>query len=78
MKKYIWALIFLIGCGTPGYIRADAIEGTVTAIIDRHDAYVDNDPSLKELERRIYKRGGELIKMLIEEAQRPSEAPEEE
>ena len=77
--RIITALVLILalaGCGTPGYIRADAIESTVGHIIKRHDAYVDADPTLDDLERRIYKRDGDLLKVLFAEAKQPTE-PEE-
>lgn len=70
------ALLVLTGCGTPGYVRADAIEGTVKGLVQRHDAYVGADESLSELTRRIHLRDGELLLRLIEEAQKSKEEDE--
>lgn len=72
----VTALLVLTGCGTPGYVRADAIEGTVRGLVQRHDAYVEADESLSDLDRRIHLRDGELLLRLIEEAQRPTEEDE--
>jgi len=39
MLGLVVLLLMLTGCGSPGYVRADAIEGTVKRIAERHDAY---------------------------------------
>lgn len=60
-----------VGCGTPGYIKASAIEGTLVRLIDRHDVYVEADASLSEPQRRANLRDGTLLKKLLSEAQAP-------
>lgn len=77
MKKLLLSLILLVGCGTPGYIKASAIEDTVRNVVKRHDAYVEQDKTLKPLEKRIYKRDGLLLLEALKEAQKPTEEPEE-
>ncbi len=72
MKKILIILLLLVGCGTPGFIRADAIEGTVKRLVDRHDVYVEADPSLSDLQKRVNKRDGELLLLLLEESQKPT------
>ena len=73
-----FALSSLQGCGTPGYIRAEAIDTTVRGMVERHDAYTVSDPALSDLERRVYLRDGELLLQLLDEAQAPSEASPDE
>ena len=51
-----------------GMIRADAIDGPVNRISDRHDAYVKEDDSLSDEEKSIYLRSSELLKRIIAEA----------
>jgi len=76
MRKLLLSLVLLTGCGTPGYIKAEAIEGTVMGLIQRHDAYVDKDDKLDDLEKRIFKRDGELLKKLFKDAKEPKKKKE--
>lgn len=39
MLGLIVMLLMLAGCSSPGYVRADAIEGTLKRVAERHDAY---------------------------------------
>jgi hypothetical protein len=70
MKRFL-ALVFaasmLASCQT-GMIRADAIDGPVNRITDRHDAYVKADDSLSNEEKSIYLRSSELLRRVIAEA----------
>jgi len=78
VKKLVLCLFLLVGCGTPGYIKAEAIEKTVLGLVNRHDAYVDVDASLSPLEKRVFKRDGDLLRILFAEAKNPTEPKEEE
>lgn len=67
------SLLALTGCGTPGYVRADAIEGTLNRALDRHDAYVREDESLSDLQKRTDLRDSELLRRVVKEAKQPQE-----
>lgn len=64
-------LLVLTGCGTPGYVRADAIDGTLFRTLDRHDAYVREDESLSDLQKRTDLRDSELLRRVVTEAKQP-------
>lgn len=68
--------LWMGGCGAPGYIKAEAIEGTLHRVIERHDHYTDRDIGLAPLERRANLRDTELLMKLLEEAQAPTEEEE--
>ena len=59
----------LMSCQT-GMIRADAIDGPVKRIADRHDSYVKEDASLSDEEKSIYLRSSELLRRIIAEAKK--------
>lgn len=61
--------LMFASCQT-GMIRADAIDGPVNRISDRHDAYVKEDASLSADEKAIYLRSSELLRRVIAEAKR--------
>jgi len=61
---------FLASCQT-GMVYADAIDGPVNRISDRHDAYVKDDASLSADEKAIYLRSSELLRRVLEEAKKP-------
>lgn len=61
------------GCGAPGYIRADAIQGTMKRVIGRHQVYTQMDPALSDLQKRANMRDGELLDQLLDEALRAKE-----
>lgn len=72
MKKFIISLIILVAltsCST-NMIQVSAIANSVADISERHDAYVQADPNLSDLERDVYLRDTELLLYVIEEAQR--------
>jgi hypothetical protein len=72
MKRFItlvFAASMLASCQT-GMIRADAIDGPVNHIADRHDAYVREDSSLSDDEKSIYLRSSELLRRIIAEAKK--------
>lgn len=59
----------LTSCTPPSnYIRSEAVDGPFRGVADRHDAYVNADESLDDLERRIYLRDTELLRRLLDEA----------
>ena len=69
--KRLWlASLFLLGACNTSMIHVDAIETTVEDISERHDAYVQADPLLSDLEREVYLKDTELLLYLIEEAQK--------
>ena len=63
----LWA--FLPSCSM-NMIHVDAIANSVADISARHDAYVEADPLLSDIEREIYLRDTELLGRVIEEAQK--------
>lgn len=70
MKRFL-ALVFaasMLASCQMGMIRADAIDGPVNRIADRHDAYVQEDASLSDEEKSIYLRSSELLRRIIAEA----------
>lgn len=68
----------LAGCGTPGYIKAEAIQGTLERVVDRHNTYTIEDESLSDLEKRVNLRDADLLLKLVYEAQEPTEEEEDE
>jgi len=57
----------LTGCGR-SMISAESIEQPVRNITERHDAYVENDDSLSDVERRTYLRSSEILNDLVDQA----------
>ena len=53
--------VALAGCAMPGMIRAEPLLGPTQRLVDRHDAYLEDDMGLTPLKRRANKRDGELI-----------------
>lgn len=68
--------LLLSGCGTPGYVRVDAIEGTLNRVMDRHDVYVERDHDLSSAQQKRNLRDTELLRKLLAEAQEPTEGEE--
>jgi len=69
--KRLWlALLFLLGACSMNMIHVDAIAAPVADISARHDAYVQTDSNLSDLEREVYLRDTELLGLVIEEAQK--------
>ncbi len=66
---FLVPVLFLASCQT-GMVRADAIDGPVNRISDRHDTYVREDGSLSDDEKSIYLRSSELLRRIVEEAKR--------
>ena len=72
MKRFL-ALVFaasMLASCQMGMIRADAIDGPVNRISDRHDAYVKEDDSLSDEEKSIYLRSSELLRRIVAEARK--------
>ncbi len=69
--KRLWLapLLFLGACST-NMIHVDAIADSVFLITERDDAYLRADDSLSDLERDIFLRDNELLRGVIEEAQK--------
>jgi hypothetical protein len=61
----VWALV---GCGAPGYVRADAIDEVVYAVTARHDVYVQADPTLGPEDKATYLRSSEILRRIVTEA----------
>lgn len=66
-RAFLLCALCLTGCAT-NMIRADAIDGTLRRVAERHDVYIQADPDLDELERDIYLRDTELLRRLLDEA----------
>lgn len=56
------------GCSQPGMVSVSAIDAPVNAVCDRHDAYVEADTSLSDLEKETYLRTTTLLRRVVEEA----------
>jgi hypothetical protein len=68
------ACLFMAGCQPKRTINADAIDVPMSAIMDRHDAYVSADPELDEVSRGIYLRSTTLMRRLLDTAmERPTD-----
>jgi len=69
LKYCALAALLLCGCQTD-MVRAAAIDGLVQRVSERHDVYVKADESLDEDERKTYLRSTELLRKVLEEAQK--------
>lgn len=69
-KKLILALAFLLPSCSTNMISVEALEPALSPVIQRHDAYVADDPALSEDEKEIFLRTTELLRRLLEEAGR--------
>ena len=69
------AIVLLVssGCAPVGYIDSAAVDGPMTRIIQRHQVYVENDPELDDLDRRVFLRDGVLVQRILDEARRGRE-----
>ena len=59
----------LVGCANKGMIHVSSIAVPLRAVAERHDAYVTEDASISELERRIYLRSSSLLIEAIDAAE---------
>lgn len=64
----VMVLLLFTGCAPEGYVRADAIKGTLLRVAERHDAYTKADKDLKESNRKRNLRDTALLRRLMEEA----------
>lgn len=58
----------LYGCQSKGTIVAGAIDVPMTKIMERHDAYVNADSGLTQVERDTYLRSSELMRRVLDTA----------
>ncbi|MEE8494673.1 MAG: hypothetical protein V3S25_11570 [Nitrospirales bacterium] len=63
-------VLFVLGACSTSMIQVDAISDTVAAISERHDAYVEADPLLNDLQREAFLMDTEMLQAVIEEAQK--------
>lgn len=70
------AVFLLTGCAGPGMIDSANVDGTLRDVLDRHDAYVDTDEGLSDLERRAYLRDAQLLREVLNEARSAREGEE--
>lgn len=62
-------LVFgMLGCGAPGYISAEALEGPAKRLIKRHKAYTQQDEGLSPQNKEANLLDGELIEEAIDSA----------
>ena len=59
----------ILGCST-STIRVEAIADPIRLVADRHDAYIQADDTLSDLERETYLRTTSLLRQVIEEAEK--------
>ena len=64
-------LVTLSGCHQ-GYVRAEALDGTLNPVMDRHDAYVKADEGLSEIEKEVFLNSTLLLRKTIKEAKDPN------
>lgn len=68
------AMIMLSGgCAPTGYVKAEAIEGTVARICSRHNTYTLKDESLSDAKKRTNLRDAELVLQALKEARNAGE-----
>lgn len=77
MRKLFASLLLVLalaaaGC-CKGHVDADAIDGSVKLLVERHDAMLDGklDPkSISEEDRKTFKRTGQLVVTALQEAKK--------
>lgn len=63
------AIATLSGCGGPrGMIEAEALQGLMGPVLERHDLYVSRDTDLTPVERETFYRSSELLRGMVREA----------
>jgi len=62
------AILSASGCCGQGVIRAEAVDGTMRRLIERHDRYTHADSTLTPLQRRANLRDGAVVINLLDEA----------
>jgi hypothetical protein len=74
MRHLLIAALLVCGLGcSKGMIRADAIDGLVNKVCDRHDALLTGaaDPaSISDEDKATYLRSTRLLRELLKEAQK--------
>lgn len=63
----IVALVAVLPSCKVGMLSADLIDGSLRGIADRHDAYVQVDPGLTDLERKVFLRDTEIVRRILDE-----------
>ena len=80
MRKILVALtltvtmLFVTGCCS-GHVAVSAIEGNLTIVLDRHDAYINSGKSptgaeLSDLQKRVQLRSTRLLRETMEAAKK--------
>jgi hypothetical protein len=73
MKALVLVVVLVLsGCCGSGTIKVDAVEGTLTRVVLRHQSYVEADTNLTPLEKRVAARDGTLLLKLLSEAKTPT------
>lgn len=74
---WIFVICFAMGCAPAGYVRASEVLPVLTIVCDRHDAYVDADPTKKKDEKELEKTSTALLKATFQKAaeQKPADSP---
>ena len=68
MLTLLLVLFVLVGCkGTK--IDANAFNGVMEPVLERHDFYVTNDDSLSDAERESFLRSSALMRSIVETAE---------
>lgn len=75
MKKITYitlgsALLMLASCAPKNSIDADAFDGVLDPVLDRHDAYVVADEDLDPAERDTFLISSDLLRAAVEEAKK--------
>jgi hypothetical protein len=65
-------LLVCSGCATSGTIRAAAVDSTFRRVADRHDKYINADPTLSDLEKRVDLRDTAVLRGVLDEANKPT------
>lgn len=79
MKKILCGLVLVFaGCGTPGYIKAENIDGTLRRVIERDAEYILHDVRLSATEKQDNLRDGELLLSVLNTAKEATKAAEED
>lgn len=75
-KRFAATVLFLTplaGCASKGMVHVDSIAVPMRAVAERHDAYVNADESLSDLEKRVFLRSSQILLEVIDAAE---DAPE--
>lgn len=69
-KKLVFIPLLLCtqGCLCSGHVRVEAIQGSVKRLVARHDTYIQADPTLSEVKKRVYLRTGIILLDLLNTA----------